>query len=155
MEEQLTLLGMVETKYPQTPEEAILETFPNPQPGRHYHIRFNCQEFTSLCPITQQPDFAKITIDYIPGKVCLESKALKLYLFSFRNEGMFHEAVTNRILDDLVRALSPNHMKIEGNFSVRGGINIDVVAEYTSPYYEKLLVKKVQIDRQTKLFEFK
>ncbi len=107
-----------------------LETFPNPKPGRSYQIKFECPEFTCVCPMTGQPDFATIRIAYVPDARCVELKSLKLYLWSFRDEGTFHEAVTNRILDDLVAALSPTWMKVEGDFMVRGGIHTVVVAEH-------------------------
>ena len=100
-----------------------LETFPNPAPRRDYTIAFTCREFTCLCPKTGQPDFATISIRYIPGRTCVELKSLKLYLWSFRNEGHFHEAVTNRILDDLVKLLRPRFLEVVGDFFVRGGIH--------------------------------
>lgn len=100
-----------------------LETFPNPNPERDYEISFDCPEFTCLCPKTGQPDFATIKIRYIPDKLCVELKSLKLYLWSFRNEGHFHEAVTNQILNDLVKAVSPRWMEVVGDFFVRGGIH--------------------------------
>jgi 7-cyano-7-deazaguanine reductase len=108
-----------------------LETFPNPAPQRDYEIRFECPEFTCVCPMTGQPDFATIRIQYTPDQRCVELKSLKLYLWSFRDEGHFHEAVTNRILDDLVGALEPRHLRIEGDFMVRGGIHTVVVAEHS------------------------
>lgn len=107
-----------------------LETFPNPQPDRQYKIEFECPEFTCLCPRTGQPDFATIRIEYSPANHCLELKSLKLYLWSFRNEGAFHEAVTNRILDDLVQACHPRRMIVVGDFLVRGGIHTRVTAAY-------------------------
>jgi 7-cyano-7-deazaguanine reductase len=107
-----------------------LETFPNPRPGRDYEIRFDCPEFTCLCPRTGQPDFATIRIRYVPDELCVELKSLKLYLWSFRDEGHFHEDVTNRILDDLVALLAPRRMTVEGDFWVRGGIHTVVVAEH-------------------------
>jgi 7-cyano-7-deazaguanine reductase len=107
-----------------------LETFPNPSPGRDYEIRFEAPEFTCLCPKTGQPDFATIRIRYVPDELCVELKSLKLYLWSFRQEGHFHEAVTNRILDDLVAATHPRRMTVEGDFLVRGGIHTVVVASY-------------------------
>lgn len=110
-----------------------LETFPNPEPGRDYEIRFECPEFTCLCPRTGQPDFATFRIEYVPDRLCVELKSLKLYLWSFRDEGHFHEAVTNRILDDLVAAVRPRRMAIEGDFNVRGGIHTTVSAEYVKP----------------------
>src|SRR3990167_938787 len=118
------------TEYPATPEAAELETFANPAIGRSYEILLNCPEFTTLCPITGQPDFARIEIKYIPNQKCIESKALKLYLFAFRNIGSFHEAVTNRILDDLVKAMQPTWIQVIGHFSARGGIAITVSAEH-------------------------
>ncbi|HXV77706.1 MAG TPA: preQ(1) synthase [Candidatus Polarisedimenticolaceae bacterium] len=107
-----------------------LETFPNPEPAREYEIRFTCAEFTCLCPRTGQPDFATVTIRYVPDAVCVELKSLKLYLWSFRDEGHFHEAVTNRILDDLVAATSPRRMTVEGDFHIRGGIHTVIRADY-------------------------
>ncbi|MGB1012969.1 MAG: preQ(1) synthase [Nannocystaceae bacterium] len=100
-----------------------LETFPNPRPGRKYEIRFECPEFTCVCPKTGQPDFATIRIRYTPAETCVELKSLKLYLWSFRDQGAFHEAVTNEILDDLVAAIAPHSMVVEGDFMVRGGIH--------------------------------
>src|SRR5881394_1110492 len=107
-----------------------LDTFPNPKPEREYEIRFDCPEFTCLCPMTGQPDFATIRIAYAPGEKCVELKSLKLYLWSFRNEGAFHEAVTNRILDDLVAALRPRRARVEGDFNIRGGIHTVVIARH-------------------------
>ena len=108
----------------------LLETFDNPNPGRDYEIRVECPEFTCVCPKTGQPDFASITIRYVPDRACVELKSLKLYLWSFRAEGHFHEAVTNRILDDLVGAVEPRRMTIEADFNVRGGIRTVVIAEH-------------------------
>jgi 7-cyano-7-deazaguanine reductase len=107
-----------------------LETFPNPNPERDYEIRFECPEFTTLCPKTGQPDFATIHIEYVPAELCVELKSLKLYLWSFREEGHFHEAVTNRVLDDLVALLAPRRMTVLGEFNVRGGIHTAVEVEY-------------------------
>ena len=107
-----------------------LETFPNPEPGRDYVVEFACPEFTCLCPRTGQPDFATLRIRYVPDRLCVELKSLKLYLWSFRNEGHFHEAVTNRILDDLVAATRPRRMEITGDFYVRGGIHTVVTATH-------------------------
>jgi 7-cyano-7-deazaguanine reductase len=107
-----------------------LETFPNPKPERDYTIRIESPEFTCLCPKTGQPDFATILVEYIPDQTCIELKSYKLYLWSFRDEGAFHEAVTNKILDDLVAACRPRWMKVEARFNVRGGIYTTVVAEY-------------------------
>jgi 7-cyano-7-deazaguanine reductase len=107
-----------------------LESFPNPRPERDYEVRFECPEFTCLCPRTGQPDFATLRIRYVPDRRCVELKSLKLYLWSFRDEGHFHEAVTNRILDDLVALLEPRRMTVEGDFYVRGGIHTTVVASH-------------------------
>jgi 7-cyano-7-deazaguanine reductase len=107
-----------------------LESFPNPAPGREYEIRFECPEFTCICPRTGQPDFGTIRIRYTPDELCVELKSLKLYLWSFRDEGHFHEAVTNRILDDLVALLAPRKMIVEGDFMVRGGIHTVVEARH-------------------------
>ena len=107
-----------------------LETFENPRPGRDYEIHFEIPEFTCLCPKTGQPDFATLRIQYTPDQLCVELKSLKLYIWSFRDEGHFHEDVTNRILDDLVETLAPKHMVIEGEFNVRGGIQTVVVVEH-------------------------
>ena len=107
-----------------------LETLPNPNPERDYEISFEAPEFTCLCPMTGQPDFATIRITYVPDKKCVELKSLKLYLWSYRDEGAFHEAVTNKILSDLVKALDPRRMVVEGDFSVRGGIHTKVRAEH-------------------------
>lgn len=113
-----------------TSPQKSLETFPNPRPDRGYTIRFDCPEFTCLCPKTGQPDFATVRIEYVPAATCVELKSLKLYLWSYRNEGAFHEAVTNQILDDLVKATQPRYMRVEGDFLVRGGIHTVVVAEH-------------------------
>lgn len=99
----------------------VLDTFPNPRPARDYEIRFEFPEFTSMCPVTGQPDFATITVIYTPDERCVEMKSLKLYYLAFRNKGIFYEAVTNQILDDLVEALSPRRMTVIGDFAVRGG----------------------------------
>ena len=107
-----------------------LATFPNPSPGRDYLIHMQIPEFTCLCPMTGQPDFATITLDYIADRRCVELKSLKLYIWSFRNESAFHEAVTNRVLDDLVRLLAPRLMRVTAKFFVRGGIFTTVVAEH-------------------------
>jgi len=107
-----------------------LETFDNPQPGRDYTIRIRVPEFTCLCPKTGQPDFATLHLEYVPDRLCVELKALKLYVWSFREEGAFHEAVTNRILDDLVAATAPKFMRLTAEFNVRGGIYTTVVAEH-------------------------
>jgi 7-cyano-7-deazaguanine reductase len=107
-----------------------LETFPNPKPGRDYTIRMRIPEFTCLCPKTGQPDFATLYLEYVPNKACVELKALKLYIWSFRDEGHFHEDVTNRILDDLVKATQPRFMRLTAVFNVRGGVYTHVSAEH-------------------------
>ena len=107
-----------------------LETFPNPTPTRDYHIHMEIPEFTCLCPKTGQPDFATLTLDYIPDKNCIELKSLKLYIWSYRNENAFHEAVTNRILDDIAAAIKPRYMRLTARFYVRGGIFTNIVAEH-------------------------
>jgi 7-cyano-7-deazaguanine reductase len=107
-----------------------LETFPNPAPERDYRIHMEIPEFTCVCPMTGQPDFATLTLDYVADKRCVELKSLKLYVWSYRDEGAFHEAVTNKILDDLVRATKPRYMRLEAKFNVRGGICTTVVAEH-------------------------
>jgi 7-cyano-7-deazaguanine reductase len=110
-----------------------LETFPNPRPERDYEIAIRCPEFTSVCPKTGLPDFGEIRITYVPDERCVELKALKYYLISFRNRGIFYEAATNQILDDLVAAISPRRMTVVGDFSVRGGISTIVTAGYEKP----------------------
>jgi 7-cyano-7-deazaguanine reductase len=127
---RLTLLGRSEAKIPTSPNEARLETFPNPAPRRNYRIHFETDDFTSVCPITGQPDFARIDIDYVPERLCVESKSLKFYLASYRNERAFNEAVTNRILDDFVKACAPREAIVTAQFSARGGIALTVRAEY-------------------------
>ena len=107
-----------------------LETFNNPEPGRDYTIRLDIPEFTCLCPLTGQPDFATLTLEYVPDALCVELKSLKLYSWSFRDEGAFHEAVTNQILNDLVALLAPRFMRLRATFRVRGGIATTVVAEH-------------------------
>lgn len=113
-----------------TKPSKTLETFPNPAAHRDFQIHMEIPEFTCLCPKTGQPDFATLVLDYIPEKLCVELKSLKLYIWAFRNEGCFHEAVTNEILDDLVSALQPRYMKLVAKFFVRGGIFTNVVAEH-------------------------
>ncbi|HET9736317.1 MAG TPA: preQ(1) synthase [Burkholderiales bacterium] len=107
-----------------------LQTFRNPSPERDYRIQMTMPEFTCLCPMTGQPDFATLELDYVPDRLCVELKSLKLYIWSYRNQGAFHEAVTNRILDDLVRATRPRYMRLTARFNVRGGIATAVVAEH-------------------------
>ena len=124
----LTLLGKSRTEYPDTPEKAQIETFDHAYPQRDYIITFDCPDFTSLCPVTGQPDFGHITIRYVADKKCIESKALKLYLFSYRNFHSFHEEVVNRVLTDLSNACKPRWMEVTGDFMPRGGISLKIVA---------------------------
>ncbi len=116
-----------------TQPSKTLETFPNPTPERDYTIRMRVPEFTCLCPKTGQPDFATLHLEYIPDLLCVELKSLKLYVWSFRDEGGFHEAMTNRILDDLIAATTPRFMRLTAEFNVRGGIYTTVVAEHRQP----------------------
>lgn len=111
----------------------LLETVPNPKPDREYEVEMTCPEFTCLCPVTGQPDFATYKITYVPGPRLVELKSLKLYLWSYRNEGAFHEAVTNKILDDLVAACEPRRITVVGEYLPRGGITTIVRASYTAP----------------------
>lgn len=138
--ENLTLLGSQGTKYSFDYDPSVLETFQNRHPNRDYWVKFNCPEFTSLCPITGQPDFATIYISYIPEERMVESKSLKLYLFSFRNHGDFHEDVVNIIMNDLIKLMDPRYIEVWGKFLPRGGISIDPYANYGRPgtKYEKL-----------------
>ena len=129
----LTLLGSPARSRFDTPDAAILEAFANPHPGRDYVITFEHPEFTSLCPMTGQPDFGTIRLRYAPGARCVESKSFKLYLGAFRNQGAFMESLTNRIADDLIAALVPRRMTVEGIFNVRGGTHISVRVEYMLP----------------------
>lgn len=110
-----------------------IETFPNPRPGRDYEIDTRCAEFTSVCPVTGLPDFGEIRVTYVPDATCIELKSLKFYFLEFRNRGIFYEAVTNQILDDLVAACHPRRMTVVGDFSVRGGLKTVVRAEYVRP----------------------
>src|SRR5213075_1279504 len=127
---RLTLLGRSEARIPASPAEARLEIFPNPAPRRNYRIHFETDDFTSVCPVTGQPVFARIDIDYVPDRLCVESKSLKFYLASYRNERAFNEAVTNRILEDFVKACAPRQANVTAQFSARGGIALTVRAEY-------------------------
>ena len=126
----LTLLKSSHTAYAESPEEARLETFDNLDADRDYVITFDCPEFTSLCPVTGQPDFGAITLRYVPDRKCVESKSLKLYLFAFRNHNSFHEEVVNTILDAVVGACKPRRAEVVGIFRPRGGIAIHVKAVY-------------------------
>ena len=113
---------------PSRPSRAVLEAFPNPSPGMEYTVQFDCPEVTSLCPVTGQPDFGRLTLEYTPDKLCLESKSLKLYLMGFRNEGAFWEELVNRIADDLYAVLKPRRLTLTGYMAPRGGIGITVTA---------------------------
>ena len=138
--DDLSLLGNQGVRYPQTYDPSVLETFENKHPGNDYFVKFNCPEFTSLCPITGQPDFATIYIAYVPGERMVESKSLKLYLFSFRNHGDFHEDCVNVIMKDLIKLMDPKYIEVTGIFTPRGGISIWPYANYGKPgtKYEKL-----------------
>ena len=131
--ESLTLLGNKNVQYATDYAPEVLETFPNKHLGNDYFVKFNCPEFTSLCPITGQPDFATIYISYIPDKLMVESKSLKLYLFSFRNHGDFHEDCVNIIMKDLVKLMQPKYIEVIGLFTPRGGISIYPYANYGQP----------------------
>lgn len=115
------------------PDASVLETFANPRPAAAWSVGLVCEEFTTLCPVTGQPDYGRLRIDYVPAELCVESKSLKLYLMRFRNEGTFHEACANRVADDLVGALSPLYLQVYGDFRPRGGIAIHPLAVRTSP----------------------
>lgn len=123
---QRSILTAAQIEKPAT----ILDTFENPRPGRDFEVKFIFPEFTSMCPVTGQPDFATITVTYIPDRKCVEMKSLKLYFLAFRNKGIFYEAVVNTILDDLVAALKPKQMTVEGDFAVRGGTRGIVTARH-------------------------
>ncbi|MEL7656308.1 MAG: preQ(1) synthase [Bacillota bacterium] len=126
----ISLLGNQEVKYSFDYDPAVLETFENKHPQRDYFVKFNCPEFTSLCPITGQPDFATIYISYVPDIRMVESKSLKLYLFSFRNHGGFHEDCVNIIMNDLIDLMDPRYIEVWGKFTPRGGISIDPYCNY-------------------------
>ncbi|MFK3938845.1 preQ(1) synthase [Alkalihalobacillus sp. NPDC078783] len=131
--EGVTLLGNQGTKYEVEYNPGILEIFENQHPNRDYFVKFNCPEFTSLCPITGQPDFAAIYISYVPDVKMVESKSLKLYLFSFRNHGDFHEDCMNKIMNDLIELMDPRYIEVWGKFTPRGGISIDPYCNYGKP----------------------
>lgn len=141
----LSLLGNHQTKYPQSYAPEVLEAFDNKHPDNDYFVKFNCPEFTSLCPMTGQPDFAAIYIAYIPDKKLVESKSLKLYLFSYRNFGEFHEDCVNRIMKDLIALLAPKYIEVWGRFLPRGGISIDPYANYGQPgtQWEEMASKRL------------
>jgi len=129
----LTQLGSKQTTYSSDYNPSVLETFDNKHQGNDYWVKFNCPEFTSLCPITGQPDFATIYISYIPNVKMVESKSLKLYLFSFRNHGDFHEDCVNIIMKDLIKLMDPKYIEVWGKFMPRGGISIDPYCNYGKP----------------------
>ncbi len=141
----LSLLGNKKTVYSDKYAPEVLETFVNKHPDNEYMVTFDCPEFTSLCPITGQPDFAKITINYIPNVKMVESKSLKLYLFSFRNQGDFHEDCINIIMKDLVKLMEPKYLEVKGIFTPRGGISIYPFANYGEPgtKYEKIASERL------------
>ena len=132
-DEGLELLGNQQVSYPTDYAPEMLETFQNKHPENDYWVRFNCPEFTSLCPITSQPDFATIYINYVPDERMVESKSLKLYLFSFRNHGDFHEDCVNTIMKDLIALMDPKYIEVWGEFTPRGGISIHPYANYGRP----------------------
>ncbi len=148
-EEGLQLLG-AETKYMNDYAPEVLETFENKHPDNDYWVQFNCPEFTSLCPITGQPDFAEIKIMYIPDKRMVESKSLKLYLFSFRNHGDFHEDCVNIIMKDLIKLMDPKYIEVTGLFLPRGGISIYPYANYGRPgtKYEQMAIKRLETKQE-------
>ena len=131
--ENLTKLGSKVTKYSTDYDPGVLESFSNKHPENDYFVKLNCPEFTTLCPITGQPDFGNMVISYVPNEKLVESKSLKLYLFSFRNHGDFHEDVTNIIMKDLIRLLDPKYIEVWGRFLPRGGITIDPYCNYGKP----------------------
>jgi len=126
----LTLLGKSESRLPKSPDEAQLEVFANQRPGRNYWITLTCPEFSSLCPVTGQPDCALLTIRYVPCELCVETKSLKFYLASYRNFPAFNEEIVNRVLDDLVSVLSPTEILVRGEFASRGGIQLTTEARF-------------------------
>ena len=143
--ENITLLGNQKTKYPDDYAPDVLETFINKHQDNDYFVKFNCPEFTSLCPITGQPDFATITISYVPDIRMVESKSLKLYLFSFRNHGDFNEDCVNIIMKDLIKLMEPKYIEVWGKFTPRGGISIDPYCNYGKPgtKWEEIAFKRL------------
>ncbi len=131
--ERISLLGRSESRLPAKPDVAVLETFPNRSPQRRYVIHLDYPEFSSLCPVTGQPDSARLEIAYVPGEVCLETKSLKFYLAAYRNTAAFNEEIVNRILDDLVTACAPLEAMVRGAFSPRGGISLTTEAHHPAP----------------------
>lgn len=143
----ITKLGASGVQYPTDYDPAVLEAFVNKNPDNDYMVTFRCPEFTSLCPMTHQPDFADIIINYIPGELMVESKSLKLYLFSFRNHGDFHEDCVNKIMRDLVNLMRPKYIEVIGNFTPRGGISIYPFANSFDPEtgsrYESMSIQRM------------
>ena len=154
-QENLTLLGNKNVPYTFDYNPGVLETFDNKHPGNDYFVKFNCPEFTSLCPITGQPDFATVTISYIPNQKMVESKSLKLYLFSFRNHGDFHEDCVNIIMKDLIRLMDPKYIEVWGKFLPRGGISIDPYCNYgmKGTKYEQLKLADVNRDGKVNIMD--
>jgi len=144
--EGVSLLGNQGTQYNYNYNPEILESFINKHPGNDYFVKFNCPEFTSLCPMTGQPDFAAVYISYIPDDLLVESKSLKLYLFSFRNHGDFHEDCMNIIMKDLIKLLDPKYIEVWGKFTPRGGISIDPYCNYGKPgtKWEGMALKRLE-----------
>lgn len=145
--EGMTLLGNKHVSYPAEYDPSLLETFENKHPGRDYFVKFNCPEFTSLCPITGQPDFATLYISYVPDIRMVESKSLKLYLFGFRNHGAFHEDCVNIIMNDLIELMDPRYIEVTGKFLPRGGISIDPYCNYGKPGsdWEKVARRRLEM----------
>lgn len=141
--QDLTLLGNKKTVYKSDYAPEVLETFPNKHPQNDYLVTFNCPEFTTLCPLTGQPDFAKLVINYIPNIKMVESKSLKLYLFSFRNHGDFHEDVVNIIKNDLVKLMEPRYLEVIGIFTPRGGISIYPFANYADEDHQDIAKQRM------------
>ena len=137
MDSKLNLLGNSTAELPQSRQNAVIETFPNPSPGRNYWIRLSTREFTSNCPETGQPDFGKLTIRYIPDEKCVETKSLKFYLNAYRHESCFNETAVNWITDDLVKACAPKELIVQGSFASRGGIAVQVETHYPDDHQNK------------------
>ncbi|MCI1858211.1 MAG: preQ(1) synthase [Sporolactobacillus sp.] len=145
LQDNMKQLGNQQTRYIFDYDPGLLETFRNAHPERDYFVKFNCPEFTSLCPITHQPDFATIYISYVPSERMVESKSLKLYLFSYRNHGAFHEDCVNTIADDLIKLMDPKYIEVWGKFLPRGGISIDPYVNYgkTGTRWEKVAFERL------------
>ena len=149
--ESVTMLGNQNTKYPTDYAPEVLEWFPNKHPDNDYFVKFNCPEFTSLCPITGQPDFATIYISYVPNVKMVESKSLKLYLFSFRNHGDFHEDCINIIMKDLIKLMDPKYIEVTGYFLPRGGISIYPFANWADNEHQALREQRLRESMSTVL----